>query len=172
MKVDLRDARASAADRRWLANVYPFYLHDLSEFDEGYYELDEQGLWQPDHLPSWLEEDGDHPLIIGDSERRVGFALVNEAPSPHVMAGIRFRLSEFFVLKKYRRGGIGRHAAARLFDQFRGRWQITVLPRNTPAIRFWERVIAENAQDVLRETASGGGIVYIFDPKWRSSDDA
>lgn len=35
MDLELRDARRSAADREWLTNVYPFYLHDLSEFDIG-----------------------------------------------------------------------------------------------------------------------------------------
>jgi hypothetical protein len=39
MSVELRDARRSAADREWLTNVYPFYLHDLSEFDDTYYTL-------------------------------------------------------------------------------------------------------------------------------------
>ena len=43
MSLELRDARRAAADRRWLTSVYPFYLHDLSEFDEGYYSLNEAG---------------------------------------------------------------------------------------------------------------------------------
>ena len=37
MPFSLVDARMSATDRAWLTNVYPLYLHDLSEFDEGYY---------------------------------------------------------------------------------------------------------------------------------------
>jgi predicted acetyltransferase len=119
------DARVSAFKREWLTNVYPFYLHDLSEFDDHYYTLNERGLWEPDYLPSWLKEDMDHPLIICESGRRVGFALVNEAPSPYIAPGIRFRLSEFFVLRKYRRCGIGRGAALALFEQFRGKWQLS-----------------------------------------------
>ena len=67
LKLGLHDARASAADREWLTNVYPFYLHDLSEFDEHYYTLNDRGLWESDHLPSWLQDDTDHPLIIRQS---------------------------------------------------------------------------------------------------------
>ena len=63
-------------------NVYPFYLHDLSEYDEGYYHLNEHGLWEPDHLPSWLDEEEDWPLVIMADHQRIGFALVNQAPSP------------------------------------------------------------------------------------------
>jgi len=79
--MDLNDARESAVDREWLRNVYPFYLHDLSEFDDHYYTLNERGLWEPDYLPSWLENGTDNPLIISESGCRIGFALVNEAPS-------------------------------------------------------------------------------------------
>jgi len=39
MTLELRDARRSATDREWLTSVYPLYLHDLSEFDDGYYTL-------------------------------------------------------------------------------------------------------------------------------------
>ena len=31
MNIELVDARQSSTDRDWLTNVYPFYLHDLSE---------------------------------------------------------------------------------------------------------------------------------------------
>src|SRR6266852_6406545 len=75
MSIELRDARRSPVDREWLTNVYPLYLHDLSEFDDHYYTLDDRGVWMPDHRASWLEEDGDHPLIIVDAGRQAGFAL-------------------------------------------------------------------------------------------------
>jgi hypothetical protein len=45
MSVELRDARRSGEDSEWLTNVYPLYLHDLSEFDDGYYQLNDRGLW-------------------------------------------------------------------------------------------------------------------------------
>jgi hypothetical protein len=53
MGLELRDARRAPADREWLTNVYPLYLHDLSEFDDHYYTLDDRGVWMPDHRASW-----------------------------------------------------------------------------------------------------------------------
>ena len=161
--MDLNDARASAIDRKWLRNVYPFYLHDLSEFDDHYYTLNERGLWEPDYLPSWLEDGTDHPLIISESGCRIGFALVNEAPSQYMMPGIRFRLSEFFVLRKYRRCGFGRRAALTLLDQFRGRWQLSVLPRNEPAICFWRTIITEYPGGICQEATNSSDVLYVFD---------
>jgi predicted acetyltransferase len=163
LKINLDNARLSAINREWLTNVYPFYLHDLSEFDDHYYTLNERGVWEPDYLPSWLKDDQDHTLIICESGRRVGFALVNEAPSPYIEPGIRFRLSEFFVLRKYRRCGIGRRAALALFDQFRGSWQLSVLPRNKPAICFWDQVTGEYPGGGCQETKRSGDVVYVFD---------
>ncbi len=163
MSIELRDARRSAVDREWLTNVYPFYLHDLSEFENSYYTLDDRGLWSPDHLPSWLAEDTDHPLLLLESGRRVGFALVNQAPSPHLGPGIDFRMSEFFVLRADRGRGIGRRAVFALFDRFRGKWEISELPRNAPAIRFWRGVIGEYGSSRHQETSDASGVRQVID---------
>ena len=113
MTVDLVDARQSSTDRDWLSNIYPFYLHDLSEFDDGYYRLRNDGRWDPDYLPSWLADNTDYPYHHATPHGRAGFALVNTAPSPHIMPGADYRLSEFFVLRAFRRAGVGRRASLR-----------------------------------------------------------
>ncbi|HEV8441814.1 MAG TPA: GNAT family N-acetyltransferase [Methylomirabilota bacterium] len=167
MVIELRDARKSADDAEWLTNVYPFYLHDLSEFDEGYYRLGDRGRWEPDHLPSWLHEPTDHPLVIVDAGQRVGCALVNEAPSAYLRPGMDFRMSEFFVLRKHRRRGVGRHAVFALFDRFPGKWEISELARNAPAIGFWRRVIGEYSGGHYEETATGTEVRQFVDTRHR-----
>ncbi len=163
MSIELRDARRSLVDREWLINVYPVYLHDLSAFDNSYYALDERGLWSPDHLPGWLQEDTDHPLVIVEAGRRVGFALVNHAPSPHMQPGMDFRMSEFFVLRKHRGLDIGRRAVFTVFDRFRGKWEIFELARNTIAISFWRRVIGEYGGGRHQETSDALGVRQVID---------
>ena len=163
MSIELRDARRSAADREWLTNVYPFYLHDLSEFDNTYYTLDDRGIWMPDHRLGWLEEDGDHPLIILEAGRRVGFALVNQAPSPHMQPGMDFRMSDFFVLRRHRGLDIGRRAVFTVFDRCRGKWEIFELARNAIAISFWRRVIDEYGGGRHQETSDALGVRQVID---------
>jgi predicted acetyltransferase len=162
VSLELRDARRAADDRRWFIHVFPLYLHDLSEFGLTYYTLDDRGVWMPDHRESWLENDGDFPLIIVDEGRRLGFALVNQAPSAHMRPGMDFRLSEFFVLRGHRGTGVGRRAAHALFERFRGRWEISALPRNEPAIRFWRHVVAEHGGR-HRETRDETEVTQILD---------
>jgi predicted acetyltransferase len=163
MSIELRDARRSAADREWLTNVYPFYLHDLSEFDNTYYTLDDRGIWMPDDRLGWLKEDEDHPLIILESGRRVGFALVNQAPSPHMQPGMDFRMSDFFVLRKHRGLDLGRRAVFTVFDRFRGKWEIFELTRNAMAISFWRRVIGEYGGGRHQETSDAQGVRQVID---------
>ena len=163
MALELRDARRTGADREWLTNVYPFYLHDLSEFDLAYYTLDDRGVWMPDHRAGWLEEDEDHPLILVEAGRRVGFALVNQAPSPYMRPGMDYRMSEFFVLRKHRGQGIGRRAVFALFDRFRGKWEVSELPRNTVAISFWRRVIGEYGGGRHQEWTDETGVWQVID---------
>jgi predicted acetyltransferase len=168
LSVDLVDARQSPTDRDWLSNVYPFYLHDLSEVDDGYYRLSNDGRWEPDHLPSWLADDTDYPFVMRMPRGRVGSALVNTAPSPHIMPGADYRLSEFFVLRAFRRAGVGRRAAFALFDRFPGIWEIRELPRNGPAIAFWRTTLGEYAGRRYEETTTHEEVRQIFDSRHRA----
>jgi len=162
MLLELRDARTSVQDRTWLCHVYPLYLHDLSEFDGGYYQLDERGLWQPDHLPSWLAGDQDLPLLILVDGRRVGFALVARSPSAWIAPGCDHRMSEFFVLARERRRGVGARAALAVFAAHPGRWEVSELARNERAIRFWRRVVGEQTGGRYEETADAEEVRQIF----------
>lgn len=162
MAIELRDARLTVVDRAWLLNVYPLYLHDLSEFDAGYYGLDERGVWQPDHLPSWLAADQDMPLVIVADERPVGFAMINRRPSRHVAPSFDFRMSEFFVLRRERGRGLGTRAALTVFAEHPGRWEVSELVRNEGAIRFWRRVIGEHTGGRFEESADGEELRQTF----------
>ena len=50
-------------------------------------------------------------------------------------------MAEFFVLRKYRRGGVGTDAARAVFARFPGEWQTRQQFENTGAIAFWRRAI-------------------------------
>ena len=162
MQISLLDARHTTVDRTWLTNVYPLYLHDLSEFDDGYYHLNEQGLWEPDHLPSWLDEEDDWPLLIVVDGQRIGFALVNQAPSPYMTPGMDYRMSEFFILRSWRRSGVGQRAVHMVFDRFRGQWELSVLPRNLSALGFWRRIVGEYTNEHYTEQFVNSAVRQCF----------
>ena len=44
-------------------------------------------------------------------------------------------------MKKYRRHGVGRIAAIKVWEQFKGPWQVRVLLSNPTAQSFWAKTI-------------------------------
>jgi predicted acetyltransferase len=73
-------------------------------------------------------------------------------------------MAEFFVLKKYRRRGLGREAAFRLFSMFPGEWHVTQQVPNLAALTFGRKVIREYTQCNYHEKvdAEGGEVVQKF----------
>ena len=47
-----------------------------------------------------------------------------------------FCLSEFFVMYKYRRNGVGRDSVFKVLDLHRGKWQLKRHPHNTSSVYF------------------------------------
>ena len=143
--IHLNDASDTPGDteRRWIENVYPFYLHDLSEFSESIYHLNEEGLWRPDYLPVWFSMPGARPLVLRDGDERIGFAFVGQEPFSYRSFDVDQRLSEFFILRSCRGRGLGRAAALSVFQAFPGVWELFTLRSNQPAQAFWEKVLAE-----------------------------
>lgn len=52
-------------------------------------------------------------------------------------------MDEFFVIRRYRRRGIGTQMAHEVWRRFPGAWEIRVMEANTKAGEFWERAIAK-----------------------------
>jgi predicted acetyltransferase len=161
--IQLVDARQEPDLQVWLANVYPFYLHDLSEFHIDSYHLDASGRWQPDPLFYWLDEPFCFPLIALDSDVPVGFAFVGRRPFPFMAEDRDFHLAEFFVLRSHRHTGVGRQIALQALRQFQGRWELWVLPRNVGAVAFWRSVIPEVAADGVTEELGPAGVRFTFE---------
>ena len=76
-------------------------------------------------------------------------------------------MAQFFVLRKYRRRGVGRAAACELFSALPGRWQVGQMPLNLPAQAFWRRVIGActGGRFVEQRIDSGAwqGVLQSFD---------
>ena len=68
-------------------------------------------------------------------------------------------MAEFFIMRKHRRSGIGRRAAAECFNRFPGRWLIHQIPGNEVAAAFWRAVIPVPYE----ETSDASGITQRFE---------
>lgn len=161
MSVSVRDARGSAADRKWIESVYRDYLDDLAPLNTGIFPvLGEIGHREPDLLARWFADPSAHPLVILEESVPVGFALITRAVGT---APIDYRMAEFFVARAQRRRGIGEGAVQLIFDRFAGRWEITEYLRNPGAVSFWRRVVRRYTHGQFQERVANGEVRQTFD---------
>jgi predicted acetyltransferase len=142
---------ATAADAALLANLLELYAYDLSEaFPD--VELGPNGRFGYSKLSLyWSEPERRFAFLIRLGGRVAGFALaVRGSPAaddPEVLD-----VAEFFVLRRYRRAGVGRRAALLLWDRLPGKWTVRVVERNPAGLAFWRATIAEAADATVTET--------------------
>ena len=134
------------------------YLYDLGG-DRWRVEVD--GTFAPAswHKRFWARR-GKHHFVIRVDGRLAGFALVNDR-AQFAGDGVR-EIGEFFVLRRYRRRGLGTCAAEALFARFPGRWEVAELVWNTPARRFWRRVITRCASGEIVERRRRHGDLSFY----------
>lgn len=126
---------AQPRDHLPLRRMLELYQHDLSDvWDQ---DLDADGEYGY-RLERYETDPACRAFVFEVASRYAGFALVDNSVS---LPGNTLWMSQFFVMKKYRRQGLGQAAAVQVFDQVRGRWEVGQMPKNLPAQAFWRRVI-------------------------------
>lgn len=126
-------------------NLFQLYTHDFSEFWAGLPrgDVDEQGRFPAyPHLDAYWQEEGRVPLLLRVEDKIAGFALLNR--HGHAKPEVERNMAEFFVLRKYRRGGIGSAAVNAIFSTYPGEWETAVARKNLAALAFWRRVISSH----------------------------
>lgn len=127
------------AEKEILRNLLEKYDYEFSQYDQ--LDVNALGLYGYRYLDHYWTEKNRWAFFAKVDSKLAGFAMVSDYPE--VPEPTDYCLSEFFVLHKYRRQGIGRQIATRVFSMFRGRWQLKRHPKNTRAAHFWDSVIDE-----------------------------
>jgi predicted acetyltransferase len=160
VKAEVRKAEHS--DRELIRRMMELYLHDFSEYENT--DLDAHGLYGYDDLDYFWFEPTHAVFVIRVEGKLAGFVLVDNDVK---LEGSEREICEFFVLRKYRRQGVGRQAALVVFDQIRTKWEVDVMAPNVPAIDFWRKVIAEYTggkyEETLLDNEDWKGPVFTFD---------
>ncbi|HKO53529.1 MAG TPA: GNAT family N-acetyltransferase [Polyangiaceae bacterium] len=140
---------AASNERTLLENLAQFYCYDFSELLE--LHVDEGGRFgDVDLAPYWLDE-WRHPFLLRVDGQLAGFALIGERSKITGKSGV-FDVTEFFVLRRFRRHGVGRAAAFAAFDRFKGAWEVRQREENPSATAFWRRTIDEYTSGAYEET--------------------
>jgi predicted acetyltransferase len=98
-----------------------------------------------------------------------GFAVMLEEEFDD--GGGCFFMVDFFIMKKYRRQGIGQFVAHYLFDLFPGEWQVSEIARNLPAQAFWRKIIGRYTDGQFsEELLDHGDVLQVFNSGSRSKN--
>ena len=99
------------------------------------------------------------PYLLRVDDHLAGFAIISRgsrlAPAPEV-----HDLAEFFVVRRYRRQGVGTRAAAELFGLHRGTWEVRQRAGNAAARAFWRKAIGAYTNERFDE-------VVVADERWQ-----
>lgn len=95
-------------------------------------------------------------------DKIAGFVLVN-LKDPEIKDQDLHSVAEFFILKKYRKQGIGKIAAEKIFNIFPGKWRIVMLSKNVIAQHFWRKVIKDFTKGNYQEGLGEKGPVITFE---------
>jgi predicted acetyltransferase len=134
-----------------LRRLLQLYLYDFTEFEDQ--PLGDDGEYRYAYFEEyWAPAPGEerYPYFIRGEGKLAGFAMVRVLNGSNVM-------SEFFVLRPYRRGGIGGAAAKAVFRAHPGPWIVHEHPKNLAAQAFWPRVIGELTGGNFEETREPDG---------------
>ena len=92
-------------------------------------------------LALYWREPGRHPFLVWVEGKLAGFVLVKRGSEVSGNDTV-WDLAEFFVLRGFRRRGIGTQSAIDVWRRFPGLWEVRVMESNVPARDFWAHVIS------------------------------
>ncbi|GAA3403233.1 GNAT family N-acetyltransferase [Paenibacillus hodogayensis] len=156
-------------DKTILYHLIQLYEYDSSEFDG--HVLSRHGLYGYKYLDHQWTEEHRRPFLVRVDGEIAGFALVSlDVPKAYMKLSTAEKtntIGEFFIMRKFRRKGVGKEVVFSLFQRFSGTWEVRQTIANQPAYAFWKRVISaykgdESYQEALIQDQSWNGPVFVF----------
>ena len=168
--MELLVVEASLEQKPVLHRLMQLYLYDSTEFTGD--DASTDGVFTYRYFNEYWREPDRFPFLIYCGANLAGFVLVN-THTVVLEQGAGRSIAEFFVMRKYRRQGVGRRAAFYTFDRFPGLWEVRENSNNLAGQEFWRTIIAEYTKGEYSETVlntpSWIGPIQTFDNSRRVS---
>lgn len=155
---------ATADQQPILANLLELYAHDFSEFHD--IDPGPDGRFGYKDLPLYWRDPDRHPFLVHADGALAGFVLVKRVPPTPGSQPI-WDMAEFFILRRYRRRGIGTRTAHEVWKRLPGPWQVRVMQSNQAGGAFWERAIVTFADKQIPGQPSRAVTLREIAAPWR-----
>jgi len=164
MELDL--VKANIIQKPILANLFELYAYEFTEFCQ--VDIGNDGYYGYENLPLYWTDPNRFPYLIYVDKKIAGFVFVQKG-SPISDDAEVWDISQFFIMKKYKRHGIGTTAAHKIWQQYKGAWQVRVLVSNPIACSFWLKTIKKFTLEMSTKTEvqikEKNWLVYTFESK-------
>lgn len=151
---------ATRKDLTTLARLSQLYRHDLNQFSGQ--DIGPDAAFDDSDLVQYLDNAQYRAHLFCVDEQLAGFGLVNLNSHSIEDESVR-NLDDFFILRKWRRQGVGFESARLLLSDHPGLWQVNKRTYNRAAMAFWDRVIhSVSVGDVREHIAMGDIHMHIF----------
>lgn len=142
---------AGISDYPMIQNMARFYVYDLSK-ECGHisedWRLPVDGLFESFDFKSYFEENSRKAYLVKVYDDVAGFVLLNQSVT---CKNSDWNVGEFFVLGKYQGHGVGKIAAEKIWQLHPGKWEVSVIPENISALKFWESTINKFTANVFEK---------------------
>lgn len=113
-------SKASRTDKRLIENLLQFYVYDFTEYTGASIQEDGSFRTFPDLDSYWGVQNKNHIYLIKAGSEIAGFILMKEIEESRKFNN----LAHFFILRKFRRSGVGRRAAELVLMKYKGEWEL------------------------------------------------
>lgn len=128
----VRLTQASRSERDVVGRLLELNAYEFSRLDGR--SIGDDGVYGYRYLDAYWSEPDRTPYLIRANDELAGLALVSRGDSI-------LHVSEFLILPKFRRAGVGTQAARRVFAAHPGEWRVRQAAGNDSATHFWRRAI-------------------------------
>ncbi|MBH3421918.1 GNAT family N-acetyltransferase [Pseudomonas gessardii] len=121
-----------------IRNLYQFYAYESSDWEQEDVELDGRFYIHEEHLARyWQDPQWSANLLLVDGYI-AGFLLIEHSE----LAGVNaLELADLFILKRYRRKGIGRALATQVLSSGEADWLVRFYDQDEVSQAFWRSVL-------------------------------
>lgn len=147
------------SDKDIILNLMQLYTYELSFYEDETtnFNMMDNGLFaMSKYIDMYWTKENRHPYILKCDDKLAGFVLIrfNEDNM--------YEVAEFFILNKYRHIGAGKFMANKVFNKYKGSWEVRTLLKNERAQNFWRSIIKDYTNNNFEEKLIRDNSRYAF----------
>jgi predicted acetyltransferase len=105
-------------EKEILRNLLEKYNYEFSQYDDR--DTNKLGLYGYKYFDNYWTEENRFSFFIKVDNKLAGFIMINDYPENNIKTS--YTISEFFIIYKYRRHGIGKYTVNYILNKFKGKW--------------------------------------------------